>query len=89
MKKEIKKILSAMKVKEDREDAEQLAYDIYKLAPDDIKILIDTGKEFIGKPADEKNRNFLRAIIFTLIIFYKKTGLASKTHSIMKMQSIC
>ena len=65
-----------MKVREDREDSEQKAYNIYKLAPDGLSILIELGLEYKNRTKDEKIKNFLRATIFTLTIYYKKNRSA-------------
>jgi len=76
MKNEIKKILASMKVRDNRENAEQMAYDIYKLAPETLSVIMELGLEYKNKTKDEKTKNFLRATIFTLIIYYQKNRSA-------------
>ncbi len=81
MKKEIKKRLASMQVRQDKEDAEQKAHDIYKMGPDALGILIELGLEFSQDPEDEKTKNLIRAVILTLFVFYAKNKSGFKAFS--------
>lgn len=74
MKKEIYKILSHMKVSEDREDAEQKAHGICKIAPDACEMLIELGQELKERTLEEKTKNIIRAVVLTLLVFYRKNS---------------
>ncbi len=76
MEDQIKNILSSMKVRDNKEDAEQKAYDIYKLGSDALKIIIKCGFDLSERELDEKIKNQIRAVIFTIFVFYFKNKTA-------------
>jgi len=72
MKNEIKKMLTAMQVKDNKQDAEQKAHEIYNMTPDALMILVELGLELSKAQKNENKKNIIRAIILTIFIFYKK-----------------
>lgn len=72
MKNEIKKKLASMQVRDNKEDAEQKAHEIYNMGPDSLIMLIELGMDLSVRIEDEKTKDILRAIILTLFVFYKK-----------------
>lgn len=82
MDKAIRGILSSMDVRGDKEDAENKAYEIYSRGPGTLDLIIDYGLELKGDVQDKKSKNLVRAVIFTLLIFYlkDKSAFVSSDH---------
>ncbi len=77
MKHEIKNRLATMQVRENKEEAEQKALEIYNIDPEAIIIILELGMEYSAKPQkDDQVKNIIRAIILTLLVFYMKNRSA-------------
>lgn len=79
IKQNIKSILKQMDVNLDREDAESKAFKIYSLGPEALDILILLAHKSLDSGLDEQApRKYIRAIIFTVVIFAQKNKKSFK-----------
>lgn len=72
MQKEFEKILNKMDVRENREDAEEMAIELTRKGNDALEYLIDLGIKLEAGILDQQTKKRLRAVIFTVLIFYMK-----------------
>ena len=61
-----------MQVRDNKEEAEQTAYEIYNISPDALMLLAELGLELSTAQKNDDNKNIIRAVILTIFIFYKK-----------------